>query len=412
MENHSVAVYFTLRGSKKNKKGLSPIEASISYNGERIYFSTGKFAKASDWNKVKQSVKGDSREAQLTNSFLIELRNKIYEKEIELMKRGYMVTVHLLKDAVLNKVELLKDKTLMQVILQHNNEKEKLVGKGVAPATYYCLEHSRRLLLEFMQKTYKREDILLQEVNIGFIQSFHTFLLTDKGMAQNTCAKHLKYLKSIFNMAVSNNYIQYNMLASYKVERDPVEIDFLTEEELRRVINFDTPIPRLEKARDFFLFGCFTGLAYIDIKTLEPKHFEKDDEGRIWIKKKRVKTGVLSRIPLLPMAKMILEKYKGNKRLIPIQDPSDINKYLKDIAIYCHIDKHITFHTSRHTFASTVTLANNISLEVVSKMLGHTNTRMTTHYAKLLDDCIGKQMDTIADIYTDCTDETETPPVH
>ena len=101
-------------------------------------------------------------------------------------------------------------------------------------------------------------------------------------------------------------------------------------------------------ALPYDLFGCFTGLAYIDIKTLEPKHFEKDDEGRIWIKKKRVKTGILSRIPLLPMAKMILEKYKGNDRLIPIQDASDINKYLKDIAIYCNIDKHITFHTSRH----------------------------------------------------------------
>ena len=101
------------------------------------------------------------------------------------------------------------------------------------------------------------------------------------------------------------------------------------------------------------------------------------------------------------MAKMILEKYKGGDKLIPIQDAADINKYLKDIAILCNIDKHITFHTSRHTFASTVTLANNISLEVVSKMLGHTNTRMTTHYARLIDKCIGEQMDTINSIYTD-----------
>ena len=115
------------------------------------------------------------------------------------------------------------------------------------------------------------------------------------------------------------------MLANYKVERKPVDIDFLTEDELRRIINFDTPLPRLEKARDFFLFGCFTGLAYIDIKTLKPEHLVKDVDGRIWIKKK-VKTGVLLRIPLLPMAKMILEKYKGNKTLIPIQDASDINK--------------------------------------------------------------------------------------
>lgn len=406
MENHCVVVNFSLRESKVNKKALSPIEVSISYNGERIYFSTGKFVKLSKWNKQKQQVRGESQESLLINNFLIEFRNRIYEKEIELMKRGYMVTVHLLKDAILNKVESLKDKTLMQVISEHNESRRKLIGKDISSSTYYCFEHSRKLLLEFMKKTYKRDDILLNEVNIGFIQSFHAFLLSDKDMAQNTCTKHLKYLKSVMNIAISNNYIQYNLVAGYKIEREPVEIDFLKEEELRKIINFDTPLPRLEKARDFFLFGCFTGLSYIDIKTLEPKHFEKDDDGRIWIKKKRVKTGVLSRIPLLPMAKMILEKYKGNSKLIPIQDASDINKYLKDIAILCHIDKHITFHTSRHTFASTVTLANNISLEVVSKMLGHTNTRMTTHYAKLLDKCIGEQMDAINNIYTEELDES------
>lgn len=401
MENHCVVVHFAARSSKKNKEGLSPIEASVSYNGERIYFSTGKYVPASEWNKAKEEVKGKYTNAQIINAYLIELRTKIYEKEVELMKKGYMVTVHLLKDALYNKVESLKEKTLLQVISEHNEEKQKLIGKGVSSATYYCFDYTYKLLAEFIQKKYKRDDILLQEVTIGFMQTFHTFLLADKAMSQNTSTKHLKFLKTIMNRAVMNNYVQYNLIAGYKIEREPVDIDFLTEEELRKVINFDTPIPRLEKARDFFLFGCFTGLAYIDIKTLEPKHFEKDSEGRIWIKKKRVKTGVLSRIPLLPMAKMILEKYKGGERLTPIQDASDINKYLKDIAILCHIDKHITFHTSRHTFASTVTLANNISLEVVSKMLGHTNTRMTTHYAKLIDKCIGEQMDNIVDIYKD-----------
>lgn len=398
-------VYFSIRESKKNKKGLSPIEVSISYNGERIYFSTGKTANARDWNKPKQMVKGNSPDAELINNFLIEFRNKIYEKEVELMKRGYMVTVHILKDAVLDKMGCLMNKTLMQVLLEHNEEKKKLIGKGISKATYYCFDHTYRLLSEFLQIKYKREDILLNEVNIGFIQSFHTYLMSDKGMAQNTCTKHLKFLKSIIGIAASNGYIQYNMLANYKIEREPVDIDFLTEDELRKIINFDTPIPRLEKARDFFLFGCFTGLAYIDIKTLQPKHIVRDDEGRVWIKKKRMKTGVLSRIPLLPMAKMILEKYKGSKTLIPIQDASDINKYLKDIAIYCNINKHITFHTSRHTFASTVTLANNVSLEVVSKMLGHTNTRMTTHYAKLLDKYIGEQMDNITDLYSNESDD-------
>lgn len=404
MEKHCTMVYFSLRESKQNKKGLSPIEVSITTNGKRIYFCTGKHIPAADWNKEKQVVKGKSEEAQLINGYLIQLRNKIYQKEIELLQKGYLITAELLKEAITDKVEALNEKTLLEVLEEHNTERKAMVGKTVAPATYWAFEYTGRLFKEFIQQRYERKDLYLREVNLGFIQGFHAFLLGEKKMGQNSCSKHLKFLKKLLNLAIANSYISYNPVNAYKVEREPVEIDFLDEEELRKIINFDTPLPRLERAKDMFLFGCFTGLSYIDIKTLTPEHFEKDSAGRIWIKKRRVKTGVLSRIPLLPIAKLILDKYKGGDKLLPIQDPADVNKYLKDIAILCEIKKRITFHTSRHTFASTVTLANNISLEVVSKMLGHTNTRMTTHYAKLIDKCIGEQMDKLMDVFTEEAD--------
>ena len=404
MEKHCTMVYFSLRESKQNKKGLSPIEVSITTNGKRIYFSTGKHVPAADWNKEKQAVKGKSEEAQLINGYLIQLRNKIYQKEIELLQKGYLITAELLKEAITDKVKALNEKTLLDVLNEHNTERKAMVGKTVAPATYWVFEYTGRLFKEFIQQKYERKDLYLREINLGFIQGFHAFLLGEKKMGQNSCTKHLKFLKKLLNLAVANSYISYNPVNAYKVEREPVEVDFLDEEELRKIINFDTPLPRLERAKDMFLFGCFTGLSYIDIKTLAPEHFEKDSAGRIWIKKRRVKTGVLSRIPLLPIAKLILDKYKGGEKLLPIQDPADINKYLKDIAILCGINKRICFHTSRHTFASTVTLANNISLEVVSKMLGHTNTRMTAHYAKLIDKCIGEQMDKLMDTFTGDSD--------
>ena len=315
------------------------------------------------------------------------------------MERGYIVTAELLRDSYFDKVESLKEKTLLNVFIEHNEEQEKKIGNGVAKATHWISVYTLRLIKEYLTSKYERSDIYLRELNPSFIQSFHTFLKTDKGMSQNSATKHLKLLKKIVNIAAANSYIAFNPFATYKVEREAVEVEFLNEEELRRIINFDTPLPRLERAKDMFLFGCFTGLAYIDIKTLAPEHLEKDNAGRMWIKKRRVKTGVLSRIPLLPIAKLILDKYKGGNKLLPIQDPADINKYLKDIAILCNINKRICFHTSRHTFASTVTLSNNISLEVVSKMLGHTNTRMTSHYAKLIDKCIGEQMDKLKDLY-------------
>lgn len=406
MEKHCTMVYFTLRKNRPDKEGKCPIQLSISTNSDRIYIATGKKCHPRNWNESKQTVKGRSEEDSLLNDFLQQMRNKVYQKEFELNQQGYIVTPELLKDAIYNKVASLNEKTLMSVVREHNDMKKQLVGKTIVEDTYYCFELTARYILEFMQHKYKITDILLRDVKLGFMQNFHTFLLTEKNNRQNTCSKHLKYLKQVLNYAVSNGYLQYNILNSYKVEREPVAIDFLDSDELNKIINFETIIPRYQKARDAFLFGCFTGLAYIDIKTLRPEHLEKDADGRIWIKKKRVKTGVLSRIPLLPMAKLLLDKYNGTKAgvVFPIQDPTDINEYLKDIAMLCNINKRITFHTSRHTFASTVTLANNISLEVVSKMMGHTNTRMTSHYAKLIDRCIGEQMDKIMDTFS--------PPEH
>lgn len=404
MERSSFSILFSIRESKARKNGNTPIEVTITVNGERCSFSTGKQIKVTSWDKNRQLVKGKDEEATSLNNYLKSVRAKLYEKEAELLDRGFIITAQLLYDAYFDKVECLKERSLLSVLEEHNTERKAMVGKTVAPATYWIFEYTGRLLREFIPKKYNREDLYLRELNIGFIQGFHSFLLSEKKMGQNSCTKHLKFLKKLLNLAVANSYISYNPVNAYKVEREPVEMDFLDEEELRKIINFDTPIPRFEKARDFFLFGCFTGLRYIDIKTLAPEHFEKDSAGRIWIKKRRIKTGVLSRIPLLPIAKLILDKYKGGEKLLPIQAPADINKYLKDIAILCGINKRICFHTSRHTFASTVTLANNISLEVVSKMLGHTNTRMTAHYAKLIDKCISEQMDKLMDTFTGDSD--------
>ena len=404
MVRSSFAILFFIRDSRVRKDGTTSIEVVLTVNGERCAFSTGKKVKSCNWDKNKQQVKGKDEEAQSLNNYLKAIKAKLYQKEAELLERGFVITAELLRDAYFDKVESLKEKSLFEVFEEHNQEQEKLIGNGVSKATHWVSVYTIRLLREFVQQKYKREDLYLRELNINFIQSFHSFLRIDKGMAQNSSTKHLKLLKKIINLSVANSYMAFNPFSTYKVEREPVEIDFLDEEELRKIINFDTPLPRLERAKDMFLFGCFTGLSYIDIKTLTPEHFEKDSVGRIWIKKRRVKTGVLSRIPLLPIAKLILDKYKGGEKLLPIQDPADINKYLKDIAILCGINKRICFHTSRHTFASTVTLANNISLEVVSKMLGHTNTRMTAHYAKLIDKCIGEQMDKLMDTFTGDSD--------
>ena len=356
MVRSSFAILFFIRDSRVRKDGTTSIEVVLTVNGERCAFSTGKKVKSCNWDKNKQQVKGKDEEAQSLNNYLKAIKAKLYQKEAELLERGFVITAELLRDAYFDKVESLKEKSLFEVFEEHNQEQEKLIGNGVSKATHWVSVYTIRLLREFVQQKYKREDLYLRELNLNFIQSFHSFLRIDKDMAQNSSTKHLKLLKKIINLSVANSYMAFNPFSTYKVEREPVDIDFLDEEELRKIINFDTPLPRLERAKDMFLFGCFTGLSYIDIKTLTSEHFEKDSAGRIWIKKRRVKTGVLSRIPLLPIAKLILDKYKSGEKLLPIQAPADINKYLKDIAILCGINKRICFHTSRHTFATTIEL--------------------------------------------------------
>ena len=397
MERHTYTINFWVSPSNARKNGTAPINATITLNGNRASFSSNKKVNPSDWDATRQRVKGTNETAKLINESLLQIKNKIYKKEVELLERGYILTADLLRDAYQDKIDAIQTKTLNQIY------QEFLDSLNKVEATYYSSSRTFELLKEYMKKKFKREDMFLLELNYSFMADFDMFLKTEYKQKKNTTVKHVKCLKRVVNIALANKYLQIDPFLNYKVEREKVEKEFLTEEELRAIINKDFSLPRLERVRDIFIFSCFTGLSYSDVKTLNESHFIKDEEGRIWIKKHRVKTGVLSRIPLLPIPKLILEKYKGGDKLLPIIDISSTDSYLKEIADLCGINKRISYHTARFTFATTVTITNRISLEVVSKMMGHTNTRMTSHYAKIVDKYIGEEMDKLMDTYDDVT---------
>ena len=275
----------------------------------------------------------------------------------------------------------------------------KAIDIEVKKDTVYSYERTYDILKDFMRLIYKRNDLALQELNLSFIEKFNVYLRSELKHKKNTAVKHLRCLMRVVNVAVANRHLSFDPFLNFKAQREVCERVFLTEEELRILINKDFRIKRLERVRDLFVFCCFTGLSYSDVKTLRPEHFETDANGRTWIKKKRVKTGVLFRVPLLPIPKLILEKYKGGDKLLPVVDLSSTDAYLKEIAELCGINKNISSHTARFTFATTVTITNRISLEVVSKMMGHTNTRMTSHYAKIIDKYIGEEMDRLNELY-------------
>lgn len=395
MERSTLSINFWVSPSKVRKNGKAPVMLTITLNGQRSSLSIHKFIKPSDWDSGRQRARGNGEEASALNDYLFQVRNQLVKKETELLDHGYVLTAEALKEAYLDRIPSLQSKTLCQIYAELLADMKRQVGVRIADDTYYNYERTLSLLNEYLETKLCRRDIQLFELNHTFMSNLETFLKVDHKMAHNTAMKHLKCLKHVVSVAHDNGYVGNDPVASYKTPRKVVERPFLTEEELRRIINKDFRLERLDRMRDIFIFACFTGLSYSDVKTLEPKHFSTDDAGRVWIKKRRVKTGVLFRVPLLPIPKLILEKYRGRggDSLLPVLNIGTTDVYLKEIATLCGIDKNISFHTARFTFATTVTLMNSISMEVVSKMLGHTTTKMTSHYAKIVDEYIGRDMD-------------------
>ncbi len=185
----------------------------------------------------------------------------------------------------------------------------------------------------------------------------------------------------------------------WKAKLKIVEREFLTEKEIQKIIELELKMERLDQVRDIFIFCCFTGLAYADVKKLNRGDIVLGTDGEEWVKTKRSKTDTRSNIPILPIAKAIIEKYKDNELLkekdlvLPVLSNQKMNAYIKEIATLAGITKNLTFHLARHTFATTVTLTNGVPIESVSKMLGHTNLKTTQHYAKILDMKVSKDME-------------------
>jgi site-specific recombinase XerD len=232
-----------------------------------------------------------------------------------------------------------------------------------------------------------------------FICDFEIYLLTTGGCKANTTAKFMQFFKRIIIIARNNGLIVIDPFANYKIRLTKVDRGYLTQEDVEKILKKQFPVKRLELVRDIFIFSCFTGLAYIDVKNLVEKNIRTSFDGNLWIMTKRQKTKIESNILLLDVPKMIIEKYKGksiNGQVLPILSNQKMNAYLKEVGDLCEIDKELTFHLARHTFATTITLAKGVPIETVSKMLGHTNIRTTQIYARITDSKISNDMQALA----------------
>lgn len=377
------SIIFLVRPAKMKKNGLCPLECKITMNWKRVYMYLSRDMKAEFWDSKKQRVTSKSPEQKELNDYLATVKAKIYEVEKALMKEGIPITAESIRDAFMNNLDFLKERSLLEVFAKHNEQSEAMRGKkGYSDTTLWVNKYTLRLLTEFIHTKLKRKDILLKELNIDFMKDFHIALL--ERMGQNSTTKHLKLLKKVVYLSIANRWLNYDPFMGYKMTRVEVNVEYLTASELEKIQNQALNLVRWIRARDMFIFACYTGLAFVDIINLQPDDIKVID-GIEWIRKERKKTGVMFSVPLLPEAKSILKKYAEKGEFIPKLDCSDVNKYVKDIAAICQIEKRLTFHVARHTFATTVTLSKKIPIEVVARMMGHKNTRMTQHYAKVVD---------------------------
>jgi len=387
--NAKLSILFYAKRAKTTTDGLVPIYIRVTVDGERIEFSTKRYTHPDKWSIEGNRMKGTSVESKSTNSYLDALKAKVYDYQQQLIREDEPVNVENMRNKILGIDK--RSHMLIGIFQQHNDEIKALIGKDYAAATHVRYETSLKHTEDFLKWKYKVSDIDIRKIDHEFITSYEFYLKSVCNCCQNTTSKYIKNFGKIIRICLANGWLQKNPFINYKSKMVEVERAFLSMEEIETMLNKVFVSDRLNQVKDIFLFSCFTGLAYADVKKLSRKNIAIGVDGDRWIYINRTKTDTRSNIPILPIASFLLEKYENHpqvvnqEKLLPILSNQKTNSYLKEIADACGINKELTFHIARHTFATTVTLSNGVPIESVSKMLGHKNLKTTQHYAKILD---------------------------
>lgn len=398
MKRDSFRVLFFLKKTRLLKNGEASVCMRITVNGTRVENNIRKSIDPALWSQAKETARGKSRRACDLNTYIEEARIKLYQIFCELEQQNRPVTAHLLQELFFGQEKPEEVRTLLGTMQEHNDQCRALVGTDYALITVRRYESCRRYLAELIRQRYGKEDLPLTEVNGELVRAFAFYLKTEKGCQQNTVIRYMKCLKKITNLACANDWMAKDPFLGIRFHEKEVVREFLTMDELQTIYHKEFPLERLTLVRDVFIFAAFTGLAFIDVQQLAPEHIVRDNNGNLWIRKPRQKTKNMCNIPLLDIPQEILRKYADHPTcrkkgvLLPVPCNQKMNSYLKEIADICMIRKNLTTHCARHSYATSVCLANGVSLENVAKMLGHSNIKMTQHYARILDSSILRDM--------------------
>ena len=393
-------VTFYVNSTRVYRDGTSPIMMRMSIDGNRQVSTMHQNIPMSEWDAKSGMPKRKLANTEIT-LYLETMRTRAFEAFMELTRQGEVIEPARVKALMFGRDPEGERKTLLGIWDEHNAELGRRVGKGVSATLHQKHRYLRNGFEDFLMLNYRVNDLALHRVSYEHIRGFQQYMLSVRGNSNNTVFRNMLLLKKIILIALNSEWMKKNPFDKFKMKLEPIDPVYLTDLELATLEQAKMPSERLEKVRDWFLFSCYTGMAYSDVKQVKRIHLVHQS-GVWWIRKPRQKTGRKAQIPLLTNAMAIIKKYADiddmhpMAHLFPMTTNQKLNAYLKEISELCGFEKPLTYHAARHTFATTVTLQHGVSIEAVSRMLGHANIGMTQHYARIVDSKLAQEMAALA----------------
>ena len=402
MNRKTFCISFFLR-RVRTVKGMAPILARITVNGISKEVYTQCRTPVDKWDTAKGRATGRDKLSYEVNAYIDDFRAKVVEIYRTLQAEGFEGNVLEIKERLQSPGK--QAKMFLEELTLYCEKRQKEVGVRITQLTSNKYYRLCRYLREYTKQECKKDDIRMSSVSYGYLDGFNTYLQTAHRCHHNGAVNILDCLRNFMLYCLRNEWIEKNPFKNYKLkEVAPPPKEHLSKKEIELLMEKPMPNLRLENVRDIFVFCCLTGLAFADVKELKREHLTTDEQGNMWIRKPREKTAVMSTIPLLKQPKAILQKYAfdlhcmESGKLLPVPSNQKMNAYMSEIATICGLNKKLTTHCARHTFAC-LAVEYGMPIDVLAKILGHSNTNMTRHYAKFSEQLIGREMQKIGQIF-------------
>lgn len=402
-------INYRLRTVQRGKESKAQtIYCRITLRGMRLDISTKQMVSSIYWDKLTEKVKQKYSTSELINQYLESLTKEIVDIYLSQKGKGQELTLDEIKSSVFgfNVLTEVKEEEasvqLLKNLLKKYRDELSLKGKAgvLAYGTFIGYKCSLLSFEEYFKRYYDTKLFSLKDINKEFFFKLETYLLTKKGLSKNSAYKVLKHTRRIFNYAFDNGWIENRIDIRFGVKYTNPPRKVLSMAEIKHIEELELQSDLLKETRDVFIFACFTGLGFSELKSLSIQNYTEVN-GRGWVLINRKKTGGEQKLVLLPIAKRILERYKTNpyctknNQLLPVRTNAEYNRSLKDVQKLAGISTWMTSHLARHNFATTVALSNDMPIETLSKVLGHSSLRTTQIYAKILDSKISSDFDAL-----------------